>query len=443
MAQQRVQHARSSIAGAVPAAADVKVGEIIVNLADRTLRTKNGANALIRVNQSIPVTDTEVVDPQVGDWYLTTAGQIRAYFDSGAGPNWYDVAAPEDLSNHLLKTGGVMTGQITLPGAGVGAQAITVTEATALAVAAVVPALLKVGGTMTGPIVLPAAAAAGLEAVGYTQMAAAIAAAIPPDLSNVLLKTGGVMSGQITLPGGGAGNQAASINELAASIAAHAAQPDPHTAYTLTTEFDAHIAAADPHPGYVLDAALTAHVGAGGAVHANVTGAVAGFMTAADKTKLDGLTGVAAGSVVAVSSFETGAYATASVIIPYDDTIPQSGEGTQFMNLSHTPLSATNRLRIDVVAFFSTPSSYFIIGALFKDADVGALAVGIMNPSAGNEISAITFSHVMVAGTVSPIDFKFRAGPYIGDNMRFNGHTGARKLGGALASSIIITEIKA
>lgn len=281
MAQQRVQHARSSVAGAVPAAADVKVGELIINFADRTLRTKNGANALIRMNQSIPVTNVAPVDPSVGDWYLTTTGQIVAYFNPGTGVDWYNVAPSENLSGYLLKTGGVLTGQLTLPGGGAGLQAIAVSEAAALAAAAVVPALLKAGGTMTGAIVLPAAAASGLQAVGYAQMAAAIAAAVPPDLSNVLLKAGGVMTGQITLPGGGAGNQATTANELAAAIAAHAAQPDPHTMYTLTTELIIVDAAQT--------AALNAHKAAGGVQHPNATGAVAGFMSAADKTKLDAL----------------------------------------------------------------------------------------------------------------------------------------------------------
>jgi hypothetical protein len=57
----------------------------------------------------------------------------------------------------------------------------------------------------------------------------------------------------------------------------------------------AHEGAADPHPQYLTSAegnaayAPVAHVGAGGTAHANATGSVAGFMSAADKTKLDGV----------------------------------------------------------------------------------------------------------------------------------------------------------
>lgn len=295
MSVRRTQHSRSSIAGAVPDAADVLVGEIIINLTDRTLRTKNGAGALIRMNQSTIVTDVEPSDPNLGDWYLTTAGQIRAYFNPGTGIDWYDVLSPEDLSGYLLKSGGSMTGQLTLPGGGGASQALTVTEATALASAAVATALLKTGGTMTGQITLPGGGGAS-QALQKSEIEALIAAAVPPDLSLVVLKTGSVMTGQLTLPGGGAGNQAASVNELAAAIATHAAQPDPHTAYTLTTELNAFIAG---------------HVAVGGAAqHPVATGAVAGFMSSADKTKLDGLGGFITESFLIALSNETAVITT-------------------------------------------------------------------------------------------------------------------------------------
>lgn len=264
---RRIQHARTTVSGNVPDPSDVLTGEIIINLADRTLRTKGVANDILRLNQHIIVTDTEVDDPRLGDWYMTTDGQIKAYFDNGSGLDWYDVAPPEDLSAYLPKTGGTMSGQITLPGGGSGSQAITVTETAAQIAAALMNYLAKAGGTMIGQLTLPGGGT-GLQAITVSEVEAAIAAAIPPDLSNVLLKTGGVMSGQITLPGGATGNQAASANELSAAIAAHAAQPDPHTAYALTTELDTHIAT-------------------GGSQHPAATGSTAGFMSAADKTRFD------------------------------------------------------------------------------------------------------------------------------------------------------------
>ncbi len=62
-----------------------------------------------------------------------------------------------------------------------------------------------------------------------------------------------------------------------------------------STAVATHEAAADPHPQYLTpaegDAAYTplSHVGSGGAQHAAATTSVAGFMSASDKTKLDGV----------------------------------------------------------------------------------------------------------------------------------------------------------
>jgi len=72
-----------------------------------------------------------------------------------------------------------------------------------------------------------------------------------------------------------------------------------------TTAVTAHEAAADPHPGYLTTAegnaayAPTAHVGSGGTAHANaVASGAAGFLSGADKAKLDG---VAAGATANAS----------------------------------------------------------------------------------------------------------------------------------------------
>lgn len=73
----------------------------------------------------------------------------------------------------------------------------------------------------------------------------------------------------------------------------------------------AHEAALDPHPQYLTlaegNAAYTtlAHVGTGGTAHANATTSVAGFMSAADKTKIDGIGGsrIIKSGVITAASF--------------------------------------------------------------------------------------------------------------------------------------------
>lgn len=145
---------------------------------------------------------------------------------------------------------------------------------------------------------------------------------------------------------------------------------------------------------------------------------------------------------VQVVNVQDGSYKSCPTAIPEDDTIPQITEGTEVMSRTITPLSATNKLKIDVVVFFTTSAGTAAAVALFEDADVNAIAVGAYQHygSAGNHFGMISFTHYMDAGGSDEITFSVRAGDS-GGGLHFNGHTGARKYGDVLASSITITEI--
>jgi hypothetical protein len=54
-----------------------------------------------------------------------------------------------------------------------------------------------------------------------------------------------------------------------------------------------------------------------------------------------------AGNVLQVVNVQTGAVATGTTTIAFDDTVPQSSEGTEFITLAITPTSSTSKLRID------------------------------------------------------------------------------------------------
>ncbi len=150
-----------------------------------------------------------------------------------------------------------------------------------------------------------------------------------------------------------------------------------------------------------------------------------------------------AGTVVQVVTTQTGAVATGATVIPIDDTIPQNTEGDQFMSLSITPTNAEHRLRIDVVLFACSNASNWITTALFQDSTAGALAAFANYQTIAGGAANAVFSHTMRAGTTSSTTFKVRAGrdAAAGTTVTFNGSGGGRLLGGALASSITITEI--
>lgn len=148
------------------------------------------------------------------------------------------------------------------------------------------------------------------------------------------------------------------------------------------------------------------------------------------------------GSVVKIANTQTGAVATGTTTIPWDDTIPQNTEGTEFMTLAFTPANAANTLIIEVLANVDVSAVNYCIGALFKDSDANALAAAAVYQEGASRAMQIQFTHKMTAGTTSPITFRFRAGTGGAATMTFNGEVGARKFGGVMASSITITEIK-
>lgn len=150
-----------------------------------------------------------------------------------------------------------------------------------------------------------------------------------------------------------------------------------------------------------------------------------------------------AGTVVQVVNTQTGAVASGSTTIPYDDTIPQNTEGDQYMSLAITPTAAANILKIDVVFNWATNANVHAIVALFQDSTANALAAVLdFTNSSFEAAKPCTFTHYMTAGTTSSTTFKVRAGMESAATLTFNGVTAARKLGGVNASSITITEIK-
>ena len=146
------------------------------------------------------------------------------------------------------------------------------------------------------------------------------------------------------------------------------------------------------------------------------------------------------GSVVQVVNTQTGAKATGTTTVSWDDTIPQSGEGDQYMSLAITPTSATNKLLIRVQTHGSFQQATTSVVALFQDSTASALS------ATGKEVEVGThefnFTHYMTAGTTSATTFKVRAGAKAAGQYTFNGFDNERRLGGVMASSITITEVQ-
>ena len=153
-----------------------------------------------------------------------------------------------------------------------------------------------------------------------------------------------------------------------------------------------------------------------------------------------GATSLALGKVVQVVNVQTGAVATGTTVMPYDDTIPQNTEGNEYMTLAITPTSATNKLKIEVVINASGSVPMWIVAGLFQDSTASAIAGTLRNDSNATELKPLTISYYMAAGTTSATTFKIRVGLDRSGTTTFNGISAGRELGGVYYSSITITE---
>jgi hypothetical protein len=142
-----------------------------------------------------------------------------------------------------------------------------------------------------------------------------------------------------------------------------------------------------------------------------------------------------------IVSFITGEYSSGPGIIPNDDTIPQIGEGSKFMELLINPLNSSSKLEISSQAFLfnSTGSSWRGIGALFKGSDLNSIATGEGVTSLGSWVINIPLFAIVSSGTTSSITFQFRAGTESASFTYFNGNA-SRRYGGSFSSFLTIKE---
>lgn len=134
---------------------------------------------------------------------------------------------------------------------------------------------------------------------------------------------------------------------------------------------------------------------------------------------------------------------TTTTVLPFDDTLPQSGEGGLGLSLAITPFATTSVLEISAGGFTSPSVSDWYTNALFKDADANALEARAAFPAAAGGGGPLHMNHRRVSGTVSAITFKLRYGCNAAATTTFGGQGGTRKFGGAGTGAMIIREIKA
>lgn len=159
-------------------------------------------------------------------------------------------------------------------------------------------------------------------------------------------------------------------------------------------------------------------------------------------TKVNG-TSLVTGKAVQLVNTQTGAVATGTTVVPFDDTIPQNTEGDQYMTLAVTPISSSNLLIIDVFVNATSSVAGNMIVGLFQDTTANSLSASVQAVDSAGRGSDIPLRYYMVAGTTSATTFKVRVGNNQAGTTTFNGSAGSRLFGGIYNSSITITEVAA
>lgn len=141
-----------------------------------------------------------------------------------------------------------------------------------------------------------------------------------------------------------------------------------------------------------------------------------------------------------VSSAST-AVATGTTLIPWDNTIPQSTEGDQYMSVTITPKTATSKLLISVSFNYAHSTADVITLALFRDSGANAVAATANWCSAVNIGQQMTLLYQVTSGSTAATTFKVRAGPNSTGTLTFNGVAGTGLFGGVSSSTIVVTEL--
>jgi hypothetical protein len=130
-------------------------------------------------------------------------------------------------------------------------------------------------------------------------------------------------------------------------------------------------------------------------------------------------------------------------VIPVDNSIPQSGEGNEFMTLAITPQHAANLLFVAHVGVYAaSTTNNNITVALFQDAVANAkAAVGAFQINSADVVT-IPLVYMAQAGSTSSTTFKIRAGGEGAGTTYFNSENGGTRVyGGVCFSAMTITEI--
>jgi hypothetical protein len=147
------------------------------------------------------------------------------------------------------------------------------------------------------------------------------------------------------------------------------------------------------------------------------------------------------GMVIQYQSTQSNSFLSVGGTTPWDDTIPQSGEGTEVFAVSITPKFTNSKLFIESRVFFSPSAKNWCVLAFHQDSAANAIAATGLYSNEVNGAMPVSLGHTMTAATTSATTFKVRLGSATPVTLNVNGPSGARKLGGVMSSYVSVWEI--
>lgn len=179
-----------------------------------------------------------------------------------------------------------------------------------------------------------------------------------------------------------------------------------------------------------------------------------GLLTAADAAAARSAIGAASSASGAgkllqiVSAAPISAAQTITGVIPYDDTIPQSNEGTEIFSISITPQKTDSKLifNLSLQLVAGMGGTYVLpIAALFAGAGTDAIRSAVGGYFAYNEkIETWTIRWVVDSPGLTATTYKVRVGMTnqpLALNAYWTGAAYARRMGGSLQCTFDVTEI--
>jgi hypothetical protein len=146
------------------------------------------------------------------------------------------------------------------------------------------------------------------------------------------------------------------------------------------------------------------------------------------------------GGVVQQQQTVYAAVATGTTTTPADDTIPQVGEGDQYMSQAITPLSAANLLNVTASSRMANNTGGTMTSALHRDGASNASAV-VGNLAGAGSLTGSILNAQLLASSTSASTFSLRIGCSAAGTTTFNGVAGARLYGTLPKSYIAVQEI--